>query len=476
MKFYTTITLFFLLLLSACTLDEIPDFVASTEPEAQFAILSQSNDGKAPSTIVFENTSLNADSYEWDFGDIVSGTDNTSAEESPSHTFQNEGTYTVTLTAKNNTSQEEDIFTLSVTVTERVTFSLNFYDATGTDMVQTIDGNYAIIGTTTGKPFLRLLDEEGNTIAYKIYEHSMGSHRVIETSTGGFAILGATAANFGTSIMLILTDGEGNEVPGSPKLFNHTLSETPKAIIETTDGGFAILGDVWVNGYMETLLLLTDSNGNELPHSGKQFDKGDFDDLGNAIVELDAGGFAFSIHTYDGTIPQTILVLTDVEGEELSFSPKIFNGFHAGTDLISTNDGGLAMCGFINDGSGADIQIILMDANGNQLSNSPKIFGDVSSTELPSTVTQAENGNFAITGSSTVSGGASDVLLAFADINGDAITNPPITFDYGWASDIGNTIVATRDGGFAILAKASFTNGDEAIWIIKTDENGNVSR
>lgn len=45
-------------------------------------------------TVQFNNTSVNADSYLWDFGD-----GNTSIEDSPEHTYASSGTYTVSLTA-----------------------------------------------------------------------------------------------------------------------------------------------------------------------------------------------------------------------------------------------------------------------------------------------------------------------------------------------------------------------------------------
>ncbi|MFZ2898519.1 MAG: PKD domain-containing protein [Saprospiraceae bacterium] len=59
-------------------------------------------------TVTFENDSENATSYSWDFGD-----GNTSTSESPSHTFAEEGTYTITLTAKGDGGEDtysEDIF------------------------------------------------------------------------------------------------------------------------------------------------------------------------------------------------------------------------------------------------------------------------------------------------------------------------------------------------------------------------------
>ncbi len=63
-----------------------------TEPIANFNIVG--NGGTAPCTILFENSSENATSYEWQFGD-----GSTSSEESPSHEYITGGTYTVKLTA-----------------------------------------------------------------------------------------------------------------------------------------------------------------------------------------------------------------------------------------------------------------------------------------------------------------------------------------------------------------------------------------
>ena len=47
--------------------------------------------------VAFTNASLNADTYNWDFGD-----DESSTETSLSHTFPTSGTYDVTLTATNS--------------------------------------------------------------------------------------------------------------------------------------------------------------------------------------------------------------------------------------------------------------------------------------------------------------------------------------------------------------------------------------
>jgi PKD repeat protein len=70
------------IILSSCSKKEDqPDYYVNT-PIAGFTY--QGNDGPAPVTIKFYNTSLNADIFEWDFGDGYS-----SNERDPSHTYYN---------------------------------------------------------------------------------------------------------------------------------------------------------------------------------------------------------------------------------------------------------------------------------------------------------------------------------------------------------------------------------------------------
>ena len=61
-------------------------------PVADFSFPGITKVGEA---IQFTNSSTNSDSYNWDFGD-----GNTSSEESPSHAYEKPGDYTVTLQAK----------------------------------------------------------------------------------------------------------------------------------------------------------------------------------------------------------------------------------------------------------------------------------------------------------------------------------------------------------------------------------------
>jgi PKD repeat protein len=71
------------------------------------AAFTSNNDGL---TVTFTNTSQNADSYSWDFGD-----GNTSTESNPVHTYQNPGQYAVKLSSSNNCRTTSKTNTVTLT-------------------------------------------------------------------------------------------------------------------------------------------------------------------------------------------------------------------------------------------------------------------------------------------------------------------------------------------------------------------------
>ena len=74
--------------------------------------------------VTFTNTSIDADSYNWDFGD-----GNTSTDEHPVHTYANDGNYTVKLTAMNANGSNEA--TASVIISTMSMFSIDALNGGG---------------------------------------------------------------------------------------------------------------------------------------------------------------------------------------------------------------------------------------------------------------------------------------------------------------------------------------------------------
>ena len=91
-RLLTIISLFFLLATSCDEEDETP----GVEPVAAFSVTTNEL------TVTFSNTSTDATSYSWDFGD-----GNTATTASPEHTYAEGGMYNVKLTASNGELSDE---------------------------------------------------------------------------------------------------------------------------------------------------------------------------------------------------------------------------------------------------------------------------------------------------------------------------------------------------------------------------------
>jgi len=87
-------------------------------PIANFEI--ENNNTLQPATVIFNNSSENANSYAWDFGDSNSGNQNTSTLENPQHIYEKAGTYKVVLAVLNKETSKENIIEKTVVVTKPI--------------------------------------------------------------------------------------------------------------------------------------------------------------------------------------------------------------------------------------------------------------------------------------------------------------------------------------------------------------------
>lgn len=107
--FLSSFLLIGLFLFAGCGGDDSNPVAPIPDPIASFTFTGTT---VTPATITFTNTSENADSYYWDFGDGSS-----SIQESPQHTYNTHDTYTVTLVAEATSTGKEDRYTKTITIT-----------------------------------------------------------------------------------------------------------------------------------------------------------------------------------------------------------------------------------------------------------------------------------------------------------------------------------------------------------------------
>jgi PKD repeat protein len=94
-------------------------------PVARFGFDMKNGNNSAPANVVFSNTSENADSFQWEFGDS-SGSSN---QKNPEHLFKNPGEYKVKLTAIHQASGKKDVLEKTLVVEKPLASPLAGFEA-----------------------------------------------------------------------------------------------------------------------------------------------------------------------------------------------------------------------------------------------------------------------------------------------------------------------------------------------------------
>ncbi|MEO1715423.1 MAG: PKD domain-containing protein, partial [Bacteroidota bacterium] len=87
------------------------EIIVEGPPEADFSVIIDEL------TIVFQNNTLGGNTYQWDFGD-----QNTSLQEAPTYTYQDNGIYEVTLIATNDCGQDTSVQAVTTGIVPEANF------------------------------------------------------------------------------------------------------------------------------------------------------------------------------------------------------------------------------------------------------------------------------------------------------------------------------------------------------------------
>jgi hypothetical protein len=262
--------------------------------------------------------------------------------------------------------------------------------------------------------------------------------------------------------------------------------DSGNTVQQTSDGGYIIVGMTvpFNENYPDVFLIKTDAGGDTL--WTKTF--GDtLIDIGNFVQQTSDGGYIITGYT-KGVFSSWLgsfwihsskvwLIKTNSSGDTLWTKTLGTSPFNAGISVQQTLDGGyivLADSGsFGGEESGGYTWLLKTDASGDTLWT--KTFGEcsagVSHNNFCSSIQQTTDGGFVLAGYSDYPDGNEDIWIIKTDFLGDTLW----TSSFGTTNrDYANCVQQTTDGGYILVGIKGALNNSADIWLIKTDALGDT--
>ncbi len=253
------------------------------------------------------------------------------------------------------------------------------------------------------------------------------------------------------------------------------------SIEQTLDGGYIIAGSTnsFGAGAEDVWLIKTNKDGEELwnkTYGGPDTDRG------NCVQQTPDGGFIITGSTTDisKTSSDALLIRTDKVGNTIwtktyTYEGDKYTGIPLGEEGIfvhQTSNGGYIVSGTLNIGIAFEQKILLIktDCIGN--TEWSKIYGETG-FQGSYCVQQTCDGGYILVGYTDSEGaGSTDIWFIKTDVNGDTVW----TKTYGGnLQDWGYYVEQTHDGGYILTGStSSFGAGSADVWLIKTDQQGNA--
>jgi hypothetical protein len=347
------------------------------------------------------------------------------------------------------------------------------------NIVQTSDGGYALSGDTNSfgagslDAWLIKTDIVGNmqwNMTYGGVDYESGSD-MVQTKDGGYAIGGFTNSSGAGNYDFWLVKANATGSMEWSKTYGGTGSDQGYVVIQTSDGGYAIIGitSSFGAGGQDAWLVKTDSVGNmqwNMTYGGTGTE------TGNTMVQTSDGGYALAGRTNSLTAGGFDMLLIKIDAAGNMQWNKTYGGTgnEYAYSMVQSKDGGYAITGRTTSfGAGSeDAYLVKTDATGNMQWN--KAFGGTA-LEYGFHVDQTSEGGFIICGlTSSFGAGTADAYF----VKTDAVGNTLWQKTYGGArGEYAYDIIQTSDGGYAIGGQtSSFGLGIPYVfdfWLIKTD-------
>jgi hypothetical protein len=349
----------------------------------------------------------------------------------------------------------------------------------GKSLVEIVDGGYVIAGDTgsfgagNSDFWLVKVDSNGNMEWNKTYggERHDSVRALIKTVDGGFALVGSTSSFGGGSddFWMVKTNSDGN--PEWNQTYGGPGDQYATSLIETSDGGYAIGGafdQSFDDPFGDTDFWLVKTNHLGTMEWNKTFNDSPSNSCSD-LVETSDGGYLLVGTTGRYLVEANILAIKTNEKGEMEWKKRYGGRDHAGANsLVKTKDGGYAIAGYRSQ----NFWLIKIDDSGNIEWDQTYL---KSGAEEAYCLTQTSDGGYALAGLTTGSidnQSYIDSWMVKTDVNGNLVWNQT----YGGTGDqYIYSLIETVDGTFTLAGFSTFTYaGPGYLWLIKTDEYGYI--
>ena len=351
-------------------------------------------------------------------------------------------------------------------------------EATAYSITETDDGCFVIGGEISYHDghgldaYLAKVDKDGKMIWGKRFggDFDDGFYAISKTSDGGFILAGETTPSIEdllgsvpgeSDVYLVRTDKDGNKI--WEKTFGGKEKDRAKAVIQTKDGNFIIVGYSYSSGMgrNDVYVIRTDKDGNKIwekTFGGKNKDKA------NAVIQTKDGNFIIVGVTKSFGAGEEDIYLVKLNKHGKKIWSRTIGGKKEdkANAILETEDGGLIIAGLTRTfGKGeGDVYLIKTNKNGRKIWQ--KTFGGEDGDEAYSII-ETEDG-FISAGYTFSYGHSGDFYLIKVDNEGNKVWEKR-TGKGG--NDIAYSISRCSDGGFIVAGFAKLYSTRKVIYLVR---------
>lgn len=207
-----------------------------------------------------------------------------------------------------------------------------------------------------------------------------------------------------------------------------------------------------------------------------QLKQGEFtisDDYANSVIQTSDRGYAM---TGRSTANDLNIVKLDASGNMQWDKTIGGSSLSVGNSLVQTSDGGYVAAGYTTayGAGGEDVYVVKLSSTGALLWT--KTIGGPDD-DWGNSIIQTKDGGYAITGATHSYGGGvpgfPDVYVIKLDANGNKVWTKTIEGPWG-SDDVGSSIIQTKEGGYAVTGSDLDNVGWDKVFVFKLDSVGNL--